>query len=66
MKPNNVKYKQLKSILRQETTYARDYVFGTLKKVGNPLFKLNKLSLREMVENLSVLYGDRGGGTTNG
>ena len=60
LKPNNVKYKQLKSILRQETTYARDYVFDTLKKVGNPLFKLNKLSLREMVENLSVLYGDRG------
>ena len=31
-----------------------------LKKVGNPLFKLNKLSVRDMVENLGVLYGDRG------
>ena len=31
-----------------------------LKKVGNPLFKLNKLSVRDMVKNLGVLYGDRG------
>ena len=31
-----------------------------MKKTGNPLFKLNKLSIKEMVENLEVLYGKRG------
>ena len=57
---NHGQSKKLKSILRQEITYARDYVFDTLKKVGNPLFKLNKLSARDMMENLNVLYGERG------
>ena len=53
-------YKSLRSILRKEITHARDYVFDTLKKTGNPLFKLNQLSLRDQVQNLTVLYGDRG------
>ena len=52
--------KKLKSILRLEVTYARDYIFGNLKKTENPLFKLNKLTARDMVENLRVLYGERG------
>ena len=51
--------KKLKSIFRQEITYARDYVFDNIKKTGNPLFKINKLSVREMAENLKVLYGGR-------
>ena len=51
--------KSLKKLLCQEITYARDYAFDNLKRTGNPLFKLNKLSLREMVGNLSVLYGSR-------
>ena len=52
--------KSLRSLLRKEITYARDYIFDTLKKSGNPLFKLNQLSLRDMVQNLTVLYGERG------
>ena len=54
------KYKEIKCILQQELTYARDYVFDNLKRTSNPLFKVNKLSINEMVENLRVLYGKRG------
>lgn len=52
--------RKLKAILRREITYARDYIFDNLKKTGNPLFKINKLSVNEMLENLQVLYGQRG------
>ena len=52
--------KALKQILRKEVTHARDYIFDTMKKVGNPLFKLNHISIQNMVENLKVLYGERG------
>ena len=45
-KPQSAANKKLKSILRQEIVHARDYFFTNMKKSGNTLFKLNKLSLK--------------------
>ena len=59
-KPQSAANKKLKSILRQEIVHARDYFFTNMKKSGNPLFKLNKLSVKEHVENLKVLFGKQG------
>ena len=37
----------------------QEIIFSNIKKSGNPLFKLNKLSLHEQVENLKVLFGNK-------
>ena len=53
----SAKTKKLKSILRQN---GRDHFFTTVKKTNNPLFKVNNLSVSDMVENLRVLHGNYG------
>ena len=59
-KEKSVKSKKLKSILRQEIIYGRDNFFTTVKKTNNPLFKVNNLSIKDMVQNLRVLHGEFG------
>ena len=59
-KEKSVKSKKLKSILRQEIIYGRDNFFTTVKKTNNPLFKVNNLSIKDMVQNLRVLNGELG------
>ena len=42
-----------------EKNHPLSYLLINIKKSGNPLFKLNKLSVAEKVENLKVLFGNK-------
>ena len=50
------KTSSMKKLKRQETVHARDYFFTNVKKTGNPLFKVNKLSIKEQVDNLGFFW----------